>query len=774
MHPAEFERHRAEGHTRIPLARELVSDLDTPSSIYLKLADRPYTFLFESVQGGERLGRHSIIGLPARTVVRVHGNEVAVETDGVERSRERVDDPLAWIEDYQRRFRVPRIAGLPRITGGLVGYFGYDTVRHVESRLGSCTRPDPIGTPDILLMVAEELVVFDNVRGTLVVLVLVDPETPDAHARGLARLEALHDGIRAALPRRAASPDLRRVEEADFESGFSEADYKAAVGTIKRHIVEGDCMQVVLSQRMTVPYEAPPFDLYRALRLLNPSPYLFHLDLGDHHVIGSSPEILTRIEDGEIAVRPLAGTRPRGGDEAEDRAHEASLLADPKELAEHLMLIDLGRNDVGRVAETGSVAVTERFAIERYSHVMHIVSNVVGRLRAGLSPIDVLRATFPAGTLSGAPKVRAMEIIDALEPVKRGVYGGAVGYLSWNGDMDTAIAIRTAVLKDGLLNVQAGAGIVHDSDPDSEWQETLNKARAVFRAVALAEGGRRVRARRRVAGVGDHRRPGERRLDGPCRGGGRSARRTGRAPGETLVIAVIDNYDSFTWNLVQYLRELGAEVEVYRNDAIGLEALAATDPRAVLVSPGPGTPDGAGISLGSIPRFAGRVPLLGVCLGHQSIGQHYGGRVGRAREIMHGKLSLVHHAGQGVFAGLPSPFTATRYHSPRHRARLRAGRARGHPPGPRTSAGSAARSWACATASTRSRGVQFHPESISSEHGHRLLGNFLASAGLAVADPAREAFESTGGRMPAASPADRPVRGRAADTDDADPSGTRP
>ena len=488
MHPAEFERHRAEGHTRIPLARELVSDLDTPSSIYRKLGDRPYTFLFESVQGGERLGRHSIIGLPARTVVRVSGHDVVVETDGVAAPAERVDDPLDWIERFQAGFRVPRVEGLPRITGGLVGYFGYDTVRHVEPRLGASTHPDPIGTPDILLMVTEELVVFDNVRGTLVVLVLVDPSEPDAHERGLARLEALHDRIRGELPGRERPIDVRRVEEVDFESGFTEGGFKEAVETIKRHIVDGDCMQVVLSQRMTIPYEAPPFDLYRALRLLNPSPYLFHLDLGDHHVIGASPEILTRIEGGEVAVRPLAGTRPRGRDAAEDRAHEASLLADPKERAEHLMLIDLGRNDVGRVAETGSVTVTEAFAIERYSHVMHIVSNVVGRLRAGLSPLDVLRATFPAGTLSGAPKVRAMEIIDALEPVKRGVYGGAVGYLSWNGDMDTAIAIRTAVLKDGMLNVQAGAGIVHDSDPDSEWQETLNKARAVFRAVQMAEG----------------------------------------------------------------------------------------------------------------------------------------------------------------------------------------------------------------------------------------------------------------------------------------------
>ena len=487
MQPQEFERHRAAGYTRIPLARELVADLDTPLSIYLKLADAPHTFLFESVQGGERWGRYSIIGLPARTVVRVRGHEVTLATDGVESAPETVGDPLAWIETYQAGFRVPRIASLPRITGGLVGYFGYDTVRHVEPRLGAATRPDPLGTPDILLMVTEELVVFDNLRGKLVVLVLVDPQTPEAYARGLARLAELTDRVRGPLPARTAPPDVRRVEEGDFESGFTERGYKGAVETIRRYIAEGECMQVVLSQRLTVPFEAPPLDLYRALRILNPSPYMFHLDLGDHHVIGASPEILVRLEDGEVAVRPLAGTRPRGLDEREDLAHEASLLADPKERAEHLMLIDLGRNDIGRIAETGSVRVTERFAIERYSHVMHIVSNVVGRVRSACSALDVLRATFPAGTLSGAPKVRAMEIIDELEPVKRGIYGGAVGYLSWNGDMDTAIAIRTAVLKGGMLHVQAGAGIVHDSDPDAEWHETMSKARAVFRAVAMAE-----------------------------------------------------------------------------------------------------------------------------------------------------------------------------------------------------------------------------------------------------------------------------------------------
>ncbi|MEE9322786.1 MAG: anthranilate synthase component I [Granulosicoccus sp.] len=489
MTPSEFERYRAQGYTRIPLSCELIADLDNPLSTFMKVADQPFTFLFESVQGGEKWGRFSIIGLAARTVVRVRGTEITVEDRGELISTESSEDPLAWIDQYQSQFRVPSIAGLPRITGGMVGYFGYDTVRYVEPRLGQNQHPDPLDNPDILLMVADELVVFDNLSGKLHILVLVDPSASNARRQGLARVAQLHDQIRATLPARASTHVAQDVQEADFDSGFTESSYKQAVETIRQYITDGECMQVVLSQRLSVPFAAPPLDLYRALRTLNPSPYMFYLDLGDHHVVGASPEILVRLEDGEVTVRPLAGTRPRGNTEVEDKAHEISLLADPKELAEHLMLIDLGRNDIGRIAETGTVDVTDKFSIERYSHVMHIVSNVVGKLKAGMSPVDVLRATFPAGTLSGAPKVRAMEIIQELEPVKRGIYSGAVGYLSWNGNMDTAIAIRTAVIKNGTLNVQAGAGIVYDSDPDTEWLETMSKARAIFRAVAMAEAG---------------------------------------------------------------------------------------------------------------------------------------------------------------------------------------------------------------------------------------------------------------------------------------------
>lgn len=489
MTPADFARFSAEGYTRIPLTCELIADLDNPLSTFMKVADQPYTFLFESVQGGEKWGRYSIIGLPAATIIRVLADKITIEHEGVEQSSESVDDPLSWIERYQSQFKVPDIEGLPRITGGLVGYFGYDTVRYIEPRLGPNPHPDPIQNPDILLMVTNELVVFDNLSGKLTIIVLVDPAEPDARQQGLERLAQLHDQIRSSLPHRAASHVASTVSESDFESGFTEAGYKQAVRKIIDYITQGECMQVVLSQRLSVPYSAPPLDLYRSLRTLNPSPYMFYLNLGDHHVVGASPEILVRLEDNEVTVRPLAGTRPRGADDVEDLANEQSLLADPKELAEHLMLIDLGRNDIGRIARTGSVKVTDKFSIERYSHVMHIVSNVVGKLKDGMSPMDVLRATFPAGTLSGAPKVRAMEILQELEPIKRGVYSGAVGYLSWNGNMDTAIAIRTAVIKDGTLNVQAGAGIVYDSDPESEWQETHSKARAIFRAVAMAEAG---------------------------------------------------------------------------------------------------------------------------------------------------------------------------------------------------------------------------------------------------------------------------------------------
>ncbi len=488
MNEQEFNQLKQQGYNRIPLMREALADLDTPLSTYLKLANGPYSYLFESVQGGEKWGRYSIIGLPCRKVVRIDGHRVRVFEDNKEIESEEAADPLAWVEDFYARFRIPEIESLPRFTGGLVGYFGYDTVRYIEPRLGECPNPDQLKTPDILLMVSDEVVVFDNLSGKMHIIIYADPEQDDAFNKTKTRLNQLVGRLHDSIPRPVhAKP--RRVNEKDFISGFTREGFEAAVDKAKDYIIDGDIMQVVLSQRLSIPFQAAPLDLYRALRSLNPSPYMYYLDLDEFHIVGSSPEILVRVDDDLVTVRPIAGTRPRGENEEQDRALEQDLLADPKELAEHLMLIDLGRNDVGRIAEIGSVELTEKMIVERYSHVMHIVSNVTGKLKSDMSAMDVLRATFPAGTLSGAAKVRAMEIIDELEPVKRGVYGGAVGYWSWTGNMDTAIAIRTAVIKDKTLHIQAGAGIVYDSLPEKEWEETMNKGRAIFRAVARAEAG---------------------------------------------------------------------------------------------------------------------------------------------------------------------------------------------------------------------------------------------------------------------------------------------
>jgi anthranilate synthase component 1 len=479
---------KQQGFNRVPLVREVLADLDTPLSTYLKLANAPYSYLFESVQGGEKWGRYSIIGLPCKKIIKISGYEVSQYDDGELIDTQTVADPLQWIDDYQSQFKVYEDDSLPRFTGGLVGYFGYETIGYIEKRLAKTDKPDPLQTPDILLMVSEEVVVFDNLSGKLFIIVQVDTGDESALQKGEARLQQIADDLNKALPKKSDHV-TQNVNEEDFVSGFTEQGYKDAVAKARQYIVDGDIMQVVLSQRLTIPFNAPPLDLYRALRSLNPSPYMYYLDLGDHHIVGSSPEILVRLEDEQVTVRPIAGTRPRGADEAADNALEKELLADPKELAEHLMLIDLGRNDAGRVSKTATVKLTDKMVVERYSHVMHIVSNVTGELKDGLNAMDVLRATFPAGTVSGAPKIRAMEIIDEFEPVKRGIYSGAVGYLSWNGNMDTAIAIRTAVIKDKHLSIQAGAGIVYDSVPENEWAETMNKARAIFRAVSLAEAG---------------------------------------------------------------------------------------------------------------------------------------------------------------------------------------------------------------------------------------------------------------------------------------------
>jgi anthranilate synthase component 1 len=492
MCPEEFTTLAKQGFNRIPVMRQVLADVDTPLSTYLKLASGPYSYLFESVQGGEKWGRYSMIGLPSSTVIKIFGYEVHIEVDGDVCECFTVDDPLAFIADYQTKFKVANITGLPSFQGGLVGYFSYDTVRYVEKRLEDKAAKDVLNTPDILLMVSEEVVVFDNLAGTLHIIVLADAEENDALQKANARLDELVANLAKTpvqLPEinLAAGKSASALPESAFTSGFCQQEFESAVNKIKEYILAGDIMQVVISQRLSIPFTENPLNLYRALRNLNPSPYMYFLDLGDTHVVGSSPEILARMEDGMVTVRPIAGTRPRGVNEEQDKVLEQDLLADPKEIAEHLMLIDLGRNDVGRVAKVGTVNLTDKMSIERYSHVMHIVSQVEGELLDGLNAMDVLKASLPAGTLSGAPKVRAMEIIDELEPVKRGIYGGAIGYLSWNGNMDTAIAIRTAVIKDGQLHIQAGAGVVADSVPTMEWQETMNKARAMFRAVAMVQ-----------------------------------------------------------------------------------------------------------------------------------------------------------------------------------------------------------------------------------------------------------------------------------------------
>ncbi len=479
----EFSALAKQGYNRIPLVLETFADLDTPLSLYLKLANAPFSYLLESVQGGERFGRYSIIGLPAKTRIVANSFKVEVLQDNKVLETHENTNALDFVKTFQARFKVPPYAGLPRFTGGLAGYFGYETIRYIEKRLANTNKPDDINTPDVLLMISEEIAVVDNLSGKLYFIVYADPTKVSAYENAQMRLTELVQKLRNTV----AIPQSEPTAKTQATSEFGEDNFKAAVKQAQSYILEGDIMQVVLSQRMSQPFSAPPLSLYRALRSLNPSPYMFYYDMGDHHVVGASPEILVRLDDGGVTSRPIAGTRPRGKTREQDLALADELLADPKERAEHVQLMDLGRNDVGRVAQIGTVKVTDNMLIERYSHVMHIVSNVEGKLKPGLDAIDVLKATFPAGTVSGAPKVRAMEIIDELEPSKRGIYAGAVGYLGFDGDMDVAIAIRTGVIKNNMLYVQAGAGIVADSIPQSEWDETQNKAKAVLRAAELVQ-----------------------------------------------------------------------------------------------------------------------------------------------------------------------------------------------------------------------------------------------------------------------------------------------
>ncbi|MGI4816116.1 MAG: anthranilate synthase component I [Janthinobacterium lividum] len=492
MTELEFQSLANDGYNRIPLIAEALADLETPLSLYLKFIQGERSgansFLLESVVGGERFGRYSFIGLPAHTLVRATGQLCEVVRDG-EVVETHIGDPLEFIEAFQKRFKVAQRPGLPRFCGGLAGYFGYDTVRYIEKRLGAPSAPDDLGMPEIQLLLTEELAVIDNLAGKLYLIVYVDPRAPEAYARARQRLRALRARLRSPVQSPVTGPSMRT----DTVREFAKEDYLAAVLRAKEYIAAGELMQVQVGQRLVKPFRDTPLSLYRALRSINPSPYMYYYDLGEFHIVGSSPEILVRQErrgdDRIVTIRPLAGTRPRGATPERDAELAAELLADPKELAEHVMLIDLARNDLGRIAKTGSVTLVEKMSIEKYSHVQHIVSSVEGKLDEKITNLDVLRATFPAGTLTGAPKVRAMEIIDELEPVRRGLYGGAVGYLSFSGEMDLAIAIRTGVIHKGQLYVEAAAGIVADSVPESEWQETENKARAVLRAAEQVQDG---------------------------------------------------------------------------------------------------------------------------------------------------------------------------------------------------------------------------------------------------------------------------------------------
>ena len=472
---------------KVPVYREILADMETPLSVYQKLANAPFSYLFESVEGGDKWARYSLIGLPANKIIRITGNQLEVIDNGRIIESKEIKNPLEYIEACQKEVQIIEQEGLPKFNGGLVGYFGYDCVRYIEPRLKESQPTDNLGTPDALFMVSEEVAVFDNLKNKLYLIILVNSDSEEEKKKAENRLDNLEKKLQNPLPDQALIQPKESVDESDFVSGFGEKEFKSAVNKVKEYIYSGDVMQVVCSQRMSIPFTADPVALYRAIRHLNPSPYLYYLHLGEFHIVGSSPEILARLEDDEVTVRPIAGTRRRGRDNDDDLAMEEDMINDPKEIAEHLMLIDLGRNDIGRVAEPGSVEVTQKFGVERYSHVMHMVSNVKAKLKEGLSSMDVFKATFPAGTVSGAPKIRAMEIIDEIEPVKRGIYGGAVGYLSWQGNMDMAIAIRTAVIKEEVLYIQAGGGFVADSDPDLEWKESLNKGRAIFKAAEMVQ-----------------------------------------------------------------------------------------------------------------------------------------------------------------------------------------------------------------------------------------------------------------------------------------------
>jgi len=486
----EFEALAGKGFNLIPVAREIAADLETPVSAFLKVARGDYSFLLESVRGGEKWGRYTFLGTEPALVVKARGKRFELIRPGRAVEVRTADDPFEELRRQVQAFRAPQLPELPRFFGGAVGFLAYDIVRHFEPRIPA-TAHDDLGVPELYMMFSDMVLVFDNVRQTLKIIASVPvaefASTRSAYASAQNKIDRVVERLReAAVPPRLEAPTPAATADLSITSNETREGYMAMVDAAKEYIAAGDIIQVVPSQRLEAPHPAHPFNLYRSLRMINPSPYMFYLRLGDHTLVGASPETMVRVEGQQITLRPIAGTRRRGGSEAEDLALERELLADPKELAEHIMLVDLGRNDVGRVAKIGSVKVTELMTVERYSHVMHIVSNVVGELKDGMDAFDAFRATFPQGTVSGAPKIRAMEIIDELEPVRRGVYAGAVGYFSYTGNTDTAIALRTLLVKGNRVYIKAGGGVVADSDPAAEYEESCNKARAMIRALGAA------------------------------------------------------------------------------------------------------------------------------------------------------------------------------------------------------------------------------------------------------------------------------------------------
>ncbi|OOS02779.1 anthranilate synthase component 1 [Moraxella cuniculi DSM 21768] len=489
----EFLQLKQQGYSHVPLIKKRLMDDATPVAVFANIRKlNPKAYLFESVVGGERFARYSMIGLGKGVYFEYQDGTMRVGSELVGTvSSQKTDKPFDEIRRFMQQFRMPsatEIVDLPVFSGGLVGYFGHDLIRTIEPSVGQSDAPNPLNLPDLWLMLSTEVVVFDNLEHTLSIVVYANCDVENGYEDALQRLQAIEQAV-------AQKADLSTATRAkpEFVSQTGKEKYCEDVKKIKEYILAGDVMQVVPAQRLSADFDGDALSVYRALRYLNPSPYLFIVhgetfgtDKSPFDIIGASPEILSRIEDGMVTVRPLAGTRRRGQDAAEDLALEQELLADQKEIAEHLMLIDLARNDIGRVCQVGSVQVTDKMFIERYSQVMHIASNVEGVVRDDVDALDVFCATFPAGTLSGAPKIRAMQIIDEVEPVRRTVFGGAVGYVGWHGNMDTAIAIRTAVMKDGKVHVQAGAGVVADSDPVAEWEETNKKALALVKAVELA------------------------------------------------------------------------------------------------------------------------------------------------------------------------------------------------------------------------------------------------------------------------------------------------